>query len=924
MKNDTMVLLVIVLLAVSIFNLSLNVDNISFKNLIKYASENNIGRSSSFISGFTTREERGGGRVEKGGLINLARDKNPNFDELSGRDKRVALKKAWNAVNKIRRPAESVGERAAEPQKIAELPKVDPNDLNSVIWGGGKVGDYLQNNLKDLPKPEEVAGELKDKKPDDLKSPKLTVNKFCNIKLDIYIYIGSGRMWGPSSWGPDTQSPYAKVEEKDVAQWLFECDDQLCKDDQAPCKQNPCLDKKGEICGTACCNEAYDGTGSAGKLCSVEPDYKYEGNDGETTPNPEESAKTQASSQEKPCCQIVNDVLKEDIKRVNEKDTGKIYPYRSLSDSLIHNGECFDAYELCKNECNSAKIKLAGELNDGKKNQNFEDTTAVKNYFEEQRRTYENDVNRECKKYVENCRKSCLEVNQKCREGDRSCQRLAKEKVQEYYTALPDDEKSTKSVPNSEVKSCYDTRKGMNKHVMTSDQVRQLSDWQKYDWINSMHNRISPGFMGYIDGNKLKGEDYIPYSENHLIGWRPLSADVMADRIINGGKDNLLTPTALNAEGIDWDAKDQSFSNSETYAELSNRRDVTDFWNSDDALRDYYGFAKEHQKALAKAMEIHASKEAAAKETAAGGAEGVAGRMGPEQRGGVALGTQLSCFLAGTKITMGDGTQKIIEEVSAGEKVLSYDEKSGKNIVSKVTQKFVHDNVYKYLVINNLIKVTPEHVMFVNGKWAGAGDVKVGDKLQDINGNDIPVTSVEIMNLKEPITVYNIEVEGTHTFYAEGLVHNAIKTGREGESMTIGDGEGEGEAAPQPETPPPVTFNNEFVLKSPYSQPEKIQNWKLGEEGDWKYITLLQGYDNMIDNKNNEYYDTGGDPITYVKYRRNDKGVVQIQLSDDDTWPNPDDVSPWVALDNWNKYGHNAPELKVARGEVQLAKPESK
>lgn len=81
-----------------------------------------------------------------------------------------------------------------------------------------------------------------------------------------------------------------------------------------------------------------------------------------------------------------------------------------------------------------------------------------------------------------------------------------------------------------------------------------------------------------------------------------------------------------------------------------------------------------------------------------------------------------------------------------------------------------------YLVINNKLKVTPNHPMYVNGHWEHAGDIKVGDYLMGLNGR-VKVTSIK--KVYHRVTVYNLEVSGVgntsigHDYYAEGiLVHN--------------------------------------------------------------------------------------------------------------------------------------------------------
>lgn len=52
-----------------------------------------------------------------------------------------------------------------------------------------------------------------------------------------------------------------------------------------------------------------------------------------------------------------------------------------------------------------------------------------------------------------------------------------------------------------------------------------------------------------------------------------------------------------------------------------------------------------------------------------------------------------ACFLAGTKITMEDGSLKNIEDISIGDKVMAYDEEHNIFIPKHVTKTFIHRNI---------------------------------------------------------------------------------------------------------------------------------------------------------------------------------------------------------------------------------------
>jgi len=129
------------------------------------------------------------------------------------------------------------------------------------------------------------------------------------------------------------------------------------------------------------------------------------------------------------------------------------------------------------------------------------------------------------------------------------------------------------------------------------------------------------------------------------------------------------------------------------------------------------------------------------------------------------------CFLENTQILMADGSTKSIEEIVVGDKILTrQSEQSNVLIAATVKQTFVHD-VNEYMILNDKIRVTPEHRMFVNYGWQQIGDAKVGDVLVDADGSLVRIDSIEWV--REPVTVYNFEVEGLHTYFADGVyVHN--------------------------------------------------------------------------------------------------------------------------------------------------------
>ena len=132
------------------------------------------------------------------------------------------------------------------------------------------------------------------------------------------------------------------------------------------------------------------------------------------------------------------------------------------------------------------------------------------------------------------------------------------------------------------------------------------------------------------------------------------------------------------------------------------------------------------------------------------------------------------CFSAGTKITMSDGTLKPIETICVGDWVAAYDPQEKKKIGARVVETFHHtpDEMSDYyLIVNGSLKVTPNHPMFVNGKWKDAGELQIGDSLWNNKGKNVIVRSID--KVFQRIAVYNLEVDKYHTYFAGGLlVHN--------------------------------------------------------------------------------------------------------------------------------------------------------
>lgn len=138
-----------------------------------------------------------------------------------------------------------------------------------------------------------------------------------------------------------------------------------------------------------------------------------------------------------------------------------------------------------------------------------------------------------------------------------------------------------------------------------------------------------------------------------------------------------------------------------------------------------------------------------------------------------------NCFASGTLILMADGQTKPIQSVMVGDRVTSYDHASGKLISATVSETYHHtaeEAGEYYLIVNEIIHVTPNHPLFINGAWAEAGTLKFGDTLQTPDGT----TSVRsLARIFRKIETYNLHIDDeNHNYFADGiLAHNKAQGG---------------------------------------------------------------------------------------------------------------------------------------------------
>lgn len=138
------------------------------------------------------------------------------------------------------------------------------------------------------------------------------------------------------------------------------------------------------------------------------------------------------------------------------------------------------------------------------------------------------------------------------------------------------------------------------------------------------------------------------------------------------------------------------------------------------------------------------------------------------------------CFVAGTPVAMADGTMKPIEQVRAGELVLSYAD--GEVVVSRV-ERSKERRATTVLTVRfedgRELGVTPNHPLWSasRGAWVEAGELDVGEAIDVLVGGGVaPLMIVaidEALPTSGPVPVWDLTIATTHDFFAGGaLVHN--------------------------------------------------------------------------------------------------------------------------------------------------------
>ena len=139
------------------------------------------------------------------------------------------------------------------------------------------------------------------------------------------------------------------------------------------------------------------------------------------------------------------------------------------------------------------------------------------------------------------------------------------------------------------------------------------------------------------------------------------------------------------------------------------------------------------------------------------------------------------CFEPGTKVIMGNGIGKNIEDILVGDVVLSFNVIKNENEYSRVTKVYKHVEVTSKVYTIGLdaisLNVTFAHKFYIKTdygfEWKSAETLQTGDKVLFMDGTTHEINSISSKTEKN--TFYNLEVENNHNYFVTEkgiLVHN--------------------------------------------------------------------------------------------------------------------------------------------------------
>lgn len=129
------------------------------------------------------------------------------------------------------------------------------------------------------------------------------------------------------------------------------------------------------------------------------------------------------------------------------------------------------------------------------------------------------------------------------------------------------------------------------------------------------------------------------------------------------------------------------------------------------------------------------------------------------------------CFIAGTKISMFDGSYKDIENIIVGDAVMSFD--INNNLIQGNVTQLIQYNVAALTTLSTsseILKTTPEHKFRVGNDFLRVDQLMRGNKLLLLNdGVLLNTTLMSSITTTGSYTVYNFIVDGPETYFANNI-----------------------------------------------------------------------------------------------------------------------------------------------------------
>lgn len=133
------------------------------------------------------------------------------------------------------------------------------------------------------------------------------------------------------------------------------------------------------------------------------------------------------------------------------------------------------------------------------------------------------------------------------------------------------------------------------------------------------------------------------------------------------------------------------------------------------------------------------------------------------------------CVKKDTLVLMADGLQKPIQDVCSGDMVWSYD-KDKSSYVKKKVRRVVNNGKRAVFLIKSKtaeLSCTPSHPLLINNEWVKTSDITHGSSLTIFDGSYEHSEVIDSISLDGEHETYDIEIEGSHSFIANGVVtHN--------------------------------------------------------------------------------------------------------------------------------------------------------